>query len=868
MTLDTDDYTITEYGANINVADGGTITITGKGNYFGTKVISFTIEPAILTSSMADYPESVEYTGEYLEPEVTITFNGNELVEDTDYRVTYQDNKDITENALIIITGLNNFDGSNFNLTFAIVARNYTDENIRVEWTSSVENLIYTGSEITPTYDVYYTPAGGDEVKLVPNQDFNGVFSDNINAGTATLTISGLNGAGGSATANFTINEAELSTTMFNSLASKEFTGEQITFTGSEISGTYLGRPMVFEQDFIITAHGANINVEDGGTVTVTGQNNFTGEVTLNFTITAKAITDIALSQNNVTFKGSAYDLTVYVYAGGSDAIENTNYAVTYETLEGTPLDDIDLTNAGTTVIVVTASGNYSGTLKTNFTIGKKSIAEQDITITGIVSKDYNYGQAVTQDSFTVLFGGSIQLIEEEDFTVEYRDNLNAGRATMTLTGTGNYEGVRNVSFDINKIDPTIHPFVENITYYEGDDLPEVLLQEQDTPGTFTPQDTTTLVSGTVSYKFLFVPTDQVNYNSITANVEITAEALIVEVLEITGLEDEYTAYDIFDTTNMQITAIWNNGNRVVVPDGEYTLNLTNGQELTVDDTNLIVTAPDYSINGLSYELTINPVQITVEYGDLSNIVEKETEQTIGFTYSGAVEEHDPLISATYYLNGSETGQTAITADGQYTIRLVAENNNYVITNPETTFNVITGIITSDDGNVTVVSDTGFEEGITVTIRQVTDEDEMLALVGELSGLNIERVYLVEMFKNGEAYVPTNDITVRIVTDNRFVAIEGLQVYDKDANNTFNSVEFTIDAENATITLNETLPGVFVFGTAQEGTASTWWIYLAAGIAIAIIIILIIISRQISKRNRRRRARANINNDNNSNVQQ
>lgn len=867
MTLDTDDYTITEYGANINVADGGTITVEGKGNYFGTKVISFTIEPAILTSSMADYQESVEYTGEYLEPEVTITFNGEALVKDSDYQVKYQDNKDITENALIIITGINNFAGSNFNLTFAIVARNYTDENIRVEWTSSVENLIYTGSEITPTYDVYYTPAGGDEVKLVPNQDFNGVFSDNINAGTATLTISGLNGAGGSATANFTINEAELSTTMFDSLASKEFTGEQITFTGSEISGTYLGRPMVFEQDFIITAHGANINVEDGGTVTVTGQNNFTGEVTLNFTITPKAITNIALSQNNVTFKGSAYDLTVYVYAGGSDAIENTNYAVTYETLEGTPLDDIDLTNAGTTVIVVTASGNYSGTLKTNFTIGKKSIAEQDITVTGIVSKDYNYGQAVTQDSFTVLFGGSIQLIEEEDFTVEYRDNLNAGRATMTLTGTGNYEGVRNVSFDINKIDPTIHPFVENITYYEGDDLPEVLLQEQDTPGTFTPQDTTTLVSGTVSYKFLFVPTDQVNYNSITANVKITAEALIVEVLEITGLEDEYTAYDIFDTTNMQITAIRNNGDRVVVPDGEYTLNLTNGQELTVDDTNLIVTASKYSINGLSYELTINPVQITVEYGDLSNIVEKETEQTIGFTYSGAVEGHDPLISATYYLNGSETGQTAITVDGQYTIRLVAENKNYVITNPETTFNVITGIITSDDGNVTIISDTGFEEGITVTVRQVTDEDEMLALVGELGGLNIERVYLVEMFKNGEAYVPTNDITVRIVADNRFVAIEGLQVYDKDANGTFNSVEFTIDAENATITLNETLPGVFVFGTAQEGNASTWWIYLAAGIAIAIIIILIIISRQISKHNRRRRARANINNDNNSNVQ-
>ena len=870
MTLDTDDYTITSYGNNTTVAEGGTITIAGKGNYVGTKVITFTIEPAILTPEMADYPKSVEYTGQELEPEVTITFNDKKLEKDKDFSVEYQNNKDISTNALIIITGLENFAGSNFNLNFEIVARSYNNENIRVEWTSSVENLIYTGSAITPEYNVYYTPAGSAEVQLEANQDFKGTFSENINAGEATLTIEGLNGAGGSATVHFTINKAELSTTMFTSLASKEFTGQKITFDGSEITGTYLGKPLVFEQDFIITGHGDNINVLDGGTVIVEGQGNFTKSVTLEFSITPKEITSVALSQNNVTFKGSAYELTVYVYAGGSEAIESTNYSITYETLEGLPLDEIDLTNAGTTVIVVKASGNYSGQKTANFTIGKKSIAEQDITVTGIVSKDYNYGQEVVQDRFTVLFGGSIQLKPEIDFTVDYRNNTNAGQATMILTGNGNYEGVKNVSFEINKIDPTIHPFVENITYYEDDDLPEILLQEGDTAGTFTPQDATTLIAGTNQYRFLFVPTDQVNYNSITARVEITAEALIVESLEITGLKDEYFAYDIFDTTDMQITAIWNNGNRVVVPDGEYTLNLKSGQELTVDDTSLIVTAPNYSINGLSYELTINPVEITINYGDLSNIVEKETEQTIGFTYSGDIEGHDPLISATYFLNGSETGQTAITQDGQYTIKLVTDNKNYVITNPETTFNVITGIITSDDENVTIISDTGFEADITVTIRQVTSEEEMAEIIGDLSGLDIERVYVVEMFKNGERYVPTNNITVRIVADNRFVSIEGLQVYDKDANSIFNPVEFTINAEDATITLTDTLPGVFVFGTAQEGTPGTWWIYLAVGVAVAVIIVLIIISRQISRRNRRRRARASgtnsINNENNNDI--
>ncbi len=76
----------------------------------------------------------------------------------------------------------------------------------------------------------------------------------------------------------------------------------------------------------------------------------------------------------------------------------------------------------------------------------KKGISS--CTVSGIKAKTYN-GKAQTQ-SVTVK-DGSKTLKSGTDYTVSYKNNKNAGKATMTIKGKGNYKGSVNKTFKINK---------------------------------------------------------------------------------------------------------------------------------------------------------------------------------------------------------------------------------------------------------------------------------------------------------------------------------------------------------------------------------------------------------------------------------
>ncbi|MCR4892787.1 MAG: InlB B-repeat-containing protein [Lachnospiraceae bacterium] len=60
------------------------------------------------------------YTGEAIEPGVKVTHGGNTLIEGTDYRLSYSNNINVTDKALIKVTGIGNYKGSK-EVTFKIV---------------------------------------------------------------------------------------------------------------------------------------------------------------------------------------------------------------------------------------------------------------------------------------------------------------------------------------------------------------------------------------------------------------------------------------------------------------------------------------------------------------------------------------------------------------------------------------------------------------------------------------------------------------------------------------------------------------------------------------------------------------------------
>ena len=75
------------------------------------------------------------------------------------------------------------------------------------------------------------------------------------------------------------------------------------------------------------------------------------------------------------------------------------------------------------------------------------------LTISGIVSKNYN-GKEQTQA--VVVKDGDTTLVNGTDYTLSYKNNTNAGTASVIITGIGSYTGSVTKEFTIKKIANTI----------------------------------------------------------------------------------------------------------------------------------------------------------------------------------------------------------------------------------------------------------------------------------------------------------------------------------------------------------------------------------------------------------------------------
>ena len=105
----------------------------------------------------------------------------------------------------------------------------------------------------------------------------------------------------------------------------------------------------------------------------------------------------------------------------------------------------------GTTDITIFADATethyQSKTITVSVTVKKASIKNADVT--GIVNKTYN-GSEQTQTP--VVKAGSATLTEGTDYTIDsYSDNINAGTASVTISGKGNYTDTVVKTFTIEK---------------------------------------------------------------------------------------------------------------------------------------------------------------------------------------------------------------------------------------------------------------------------------------------------------------------------------------------------------------------------------------------------------------------------------
>ena len=399
---------------------------------FPSDYVAIDLSGATVTLGATSYT----YTGTARTPSVTVKLDGTTLTKNTDYTVTYADNVD-AGTATVTIEGMGDYFGT-IEKTFTISARAISSATA----TLSSSSYTYTGSECTPTVTLTYTYSS-TTTTLVEGEDYTLAYSDNVDAGTATVTVTaaGSNWTG-TKTVTFTINaRAITSCSLTISPATYVYSGaacEPATIL------TYNGMTLVEGTDYTREITGDNVNVGTPG-ITLTGMGNYTGTWSTVFNINQKSIASgtLTLEANSYVYDGTAKEpattLTLTLNGSTVTLTEGSDYTVEYT-------DNVEV---GTATVTCTGTGNFTGTLTKTFSIAEPDISEGTLTLEGY---SFEYAASAIEPVATVTLSG-VTLVEGEDYTVEYADNVNAGTATVTATGCGSYTGTLSCTFAIERRD-------------------------------------------------------------------------------------------------------------------------------------------------------------------------------------------------------------------------------------------------------------------------------------------------------------------------------------------------------------------------------------------------------------------------------
>ena len=302
--------------------------------------------------------------------------------------------------------------------------KNTTDNTVVI---SDVADQTYTGSLIAPNITV-----SCNDVELVKNTDYTVSYSNNKNVGTATISITGIGDYTGTITKNFNIVARDISDTTIGSIPNQ-------TYTGNSISAlpviTYNGATLTKGTDYTLT-YSNNVNVGTG-TVTITGKGNFKGTTSKTFSISARAMSDTSVANiSSQTYTGNVISPLPTITYNNKTLKKDTDYTLSYS----------DNINVGTATITITGKGNFAGTTSKTFSISARAMS--DTSVANISSQTYT-GNVISPLP-TITYNNKT-LKKDTDYTLSYSNNINAGTATITITGKGNFTGMTSMTFIITQ---------------------------------------------------------------------------------------------------------------------------------------------------------------------------------------------------------------------------------------------------------------------------------------------------------------------------------------------------------------------------------------------------------------------------------
>lgn len=280
----------------------------------------------------------------------------------------------------------------------------------------------YDGTEHKPSATLTINGAAATE-----GTDFKLSYEgDLVNAGTVTVTATGIGKYTGSVSTTYRINPQTLTA------ADTSISVESAYYNGSEqkpaVSVTHNGKKLTPDTDYTV-AYTNNIEVTDYARARITGQGNYKGTLTQYFTIRKQDISNcsIILSADSFPYDGSDKRPEVTVKSGNNTLTASSDYTVSYSNNRA----------VGTATVTISGRNNYTGSASKSFRIVPADIANFTASLS---ASTFGYDGSKKEPSATVRSGNKT-LTSGTDFTVSYSNNVNVGTASAVITGKGNYSG-------------------------------------------------------------------------------------------------------------------------------------------------------------------------------------------------------------------------------------------------------------------------------------------------------------------------------------------------------------------------------------------------------------------------------------------
>lgn len=435
----------------------------GKGNFDETTFVDFTIQIAeekLISSCTISGIPSQKYTGAPVEPSFDLYYK-KKKVDPAEYIFSYSNNVDVGTGTITVVgkklAGKTGYVGTK-KFSFVIAGTKMSDASIE-----KIDAVVYSGKEIKPIPKV----SVGDK-PLVCGKDYTVSYRNNVNTGTAKLIVTGVAGAGysGSKTINFTIkpyNAEEDSEDCIVINGGKTVAGYYVKgglkiSPTVEINGVRLKQKTDYTLSWSDYKSISDLFSAKKPTAKITFKGNLTGTIPVPYVIYSKPLEDVRVNAADKVWNartGSWRSGVTLTDTNGKRLENKKDYRIIGYYLDKTctmPFAESYYVPGASVYVKLEGLGNYDGEVTAEYRIAKKSISGYK----GKVLTDCTYsGKEVAPAAEDIqVYKGTQKLTAEEDYIVvknSYKNNKNAGTASVQLRGVGDYGGTLTVKYTIKQ---------------------------------------------------------------------------------------------------------------------------------------------------------------------------------------------------------------------------------------------------------------------------------------------------------------------------------------------------------------------------------------------------------------------------------